>query len=48
MFDERPFYYIHGIATMFFLLEVLRRFRNKKGERLNKICGYILLYWSVL
>ena len=48
MFDERLFYYIHGIATMFFLLEGLRRFRNKKGERLNKICGYILLYWSVL
>ena len=48
MFDERLFYYIHGFATMFFLLEGLRRFRNKKGERLNRICGYILLYWSIL
>lgn len=48
MFDERLFYFIHGIATMFFLLEGLRRLRSKKTVRLNRMCAYILLYWSVL
>lgn len=48
MFNERFFYFIHGIATMFFLLEGLRRLRNKEVSRLNRLCGYVLLYWSLL
>ena len=48
MFDERLFYYIHGIATMFFLLEGLRRLRSDKTVRLNRMCGYVLLCWCAL
>ena len=48
MFNERFFYFIHGIVTMFFLLEGIRRLRGKDFSRLNRLCGYVLLYWSFL
>ena len=48
MLDERLFFFIHGMATMFFIVTGFAHFRNKKSSRLKKLCGYVLLYWAFL
>lgn len=48
MFDERLFFFIHGMATMFFIVTGFAHFRDKNTSRLKKLCGYILLYWAFL
>lgn len=48
MLDERLFFFIHGMATMFFIVTGLVRFRKKGASRLAKLCGYLLLYWGFL
>ena len=48
MLDERLFFFIHGMATMFFIVTGLAHFRNKNTSRLKKLCGYVLLYWAFL
>ncbi len=48
MLNERLFYFIHGIVTMFFLVAGLHRVRRKEASRLERLCGYVLLYWGFL
>lgn len=48
MFGERLFYFIHGVATMFFLMEGIRRLWGCEISRQKRLCGYILLYWAFL
>ncbi len=48
MLDERLFYFIHGIVTTYFLMAGLNRIRRNNGTRLERFCGYILLYWFFL
>lgn len=48
MIDERLFYFIHGLVTMYFVMAGLRRYRRKEASRLERLCGYILLYWGFL
>lgn len=48
MLDERLFYFIHGLATMYFVMAGLRRYRRQEASRLERLCGYILLYWAFL
>ncbi len=48
MLDERLFYFIHGIATMYFILSGLQRINKESATRLERFCGYLLLYWAFL
>lgn len=48
MLDERLFYFIHGFCTMFFLVSGLHRIQAKESSRLERLCGYVLLYWCFL
>ena len=48
MISERLFYFIHGAVTMFFLIAGLQRSFGRKVSRLQRLCGYILLYWAFL
>lgn len=48
MLDERLFYFIHGIATMYFILSGLQRINKTSKTRLEHFCGYLLLYWAFL
>ena len=48
MLNERLFYFIHGLVTMYFLMGGLQRVRRKEASRLERICGYVLLFWFVL
>lgn len=48
MLDERLFYFIHGLATMYFVMAGLHRYRRQEASRLERLCGYILLYWAFL
>lgn len=48
MFDERLFYFIHGMATMFFIYAGLLFVRERSTSRLKELCGYVLLYWAFL
>ena len=48
MISERLFYFIHGAVTMFFLIAGLQRSFGHKVSRLQRLCGYILLYWAFL
>lgn len=48
MLNERLFYFIHGLVTMYFLMGGLHRVLRKEASRLERICGYVLLYWFVL
>lgn len=48
MIDERFFYFIHGLVTMFFVMAGLRHVRRKEAARLERLCGYVLLYWGFL
>lgn len=45
MLDERLFYFIHGMVTMYFLVAGLHRISRKNTSRLEHFCGYVLLYW---
>lgn len=48
MLDERLFYFIHGVVTMYFLMAGWSRFRQPDASRLKRLCGCILLFWGVL
>ncbi len=48
MLDERLFYFIHGAVTIYFLMAGLHRINRKDASRLERVCGYILLYWCFL
>ncbi len=48
MLEERIFYFIHGAVTLFFILSGMRRIRHNEGTRLERFCGYVLLYWGFL
>ncbi len=48
MLDERLFYFIHGFVTMYFFMAGASRARRKEASRLERLCGYVLLYWGVL
>lgn len=48
MINERLFYFIHGLVTMWFLMAGWSRFRRKEASRLERLCGVILLYWGFL
>ncbi len=48
MLDERLFYFVHGLITMYFLVSGLHRVRRKEASRLERLCGYVLLYWCWL
>lgn len=48
MLDERLFYFIHGVVTIFFIMSGLRRIQRKEASRLERLCGYVLLYWGFL
>ena len=48
MLNERLFYFIHGLTTMYFVMGGLLRVRRKEASRLERICGYVLLFWFVL
>ncbi|MBQ2728732.1 MAG: helix-turn-helix transcriptional regulator [Alistipes sp.] len=48
MLDERLFYFIHGAVTLYFLKAGLYRIRRKEASRLERLCGYVLLYWGFL
>ncbi|MBQ3247795.1 MAG: AraC family transcriptional regulator [Alistipes sp.] len=48
MIDERLFYFIHGLVTMWFLMAGWRRFSHHESSRLEGLCGVILLYWGFL
>lgn len=48
MTSERLFYFIHGAATMYFLMAGLSRLCDKDSSRVKRLCGYILLFWGCL
>ena len=48
MLNERLFYFIHGLTTMYFVMGGLLRVRRPEASRLERICGYVLLFWFVL
>lgn len=48
MLDERLFYFIHGVATMYFFVAGMNRVRREEASRLERLCGYVLLYWCFL
>ena len=48
MLDERLFYFIHGVVTMYFFVAGTTRIRRKEASRLERLCGYVLLYWCFL
>lgn len=48
MLNERLFYFIHGIVTMYFISAGLQRIRKDSATRLEKLCGCLLLYWAFL
>lgn len=48
MIDERLFYFIHGLVTMFFLFAGCQRLYCRDTSRLKRLCGRILLYWAFL
>ena len=48
MLDERLFYFIHGMVTMYFLVAGLHRVSRDNASRLERVCGYVLLYWFFL
>ena len=48
MLDERLFYFIHGIATMYFIMAGLHRCNREDATRLERLCGFLLLYWAFL
>ncbi len=48
MLNERLFYFIHGVVTMYFLMAGLHRINRKGASRLERFCGYVLLYWFFL
>ncbi len=48
MLDERLFYFIHGLVTMYFLMGGLHRVLRKEASRLERYCGYVLLYWFMI
>lgn len=48
MLDERLFYFIHGMVTMYFLVAGLHRVNRENASRLEHFSGYVLLYWFFL
>lgn len=48
MFDERLFYFVHGCVAMYFLMAGVYRVRRKEASRLERLCGYVLLWWFML
>ncbi len=48
MISERLFYFVHGIVTRFFLMAGVHRIGRKNASRLERLSGYILLYWGFL
>ncbi|MBE6305674.1 MAG: helix-turn-helix transcriptional regulator [Bacteroidales bacterium] len=48
MFNERLFYYIHGIVTMFFIMTGVSYISKKPLSRMQRLTGCVILYWGFL
>ena len=48
MISERLFYFIHGAVTMYFLMAGCIRLSIKESAKVQRLCGYILLFWGLL
>ncbi len=48
MIDERLFYYVHGLCTMFFIMTSVSLWRKPEKTRLQEVLMGVMIYWSLL